>query len=105
MSQDLSPIYEEIPGGSRSSVSSGSGSGRSLHSPRGKFYYAVYEFVPALGEVNMLRVTRGQVVKVVTVAGEWWYVEDRHGARGYVPVSYLKHYQNSNNTGSSGNTH
>ncbi len=33
--QDLSPIYEEIPGGSRSSVSSsGSGSGRSLSSPR-----------------------------------------------------------------------
>jgi hypothetical protein len=33
--QDLSPIYEEIPGGSRSSVSSGgSGSGRSLTSPR-----------------------------------------------------------------------
>ena len=32
---DLSPIYEEIPGGSRSSVSSGgSGSGRSLASPR-----------------------------------------------------------------------
>ena len=33
--QDLSPIYEEIPGGSRSSVSSsGSGSGRSVGSPR-----------------------------------------------------------------------
>ncbi len=34
--QDLSPIYEEIPGGSRSSVSSGGsgGSGRSLSSPR-----------------------------------------------------------------------
>ena len=25
-------------------------------------------------------------------AGEWWYVEDRHGNRGYVPHTYLKTY-------------
>ncbi len=24
--------------------------------------------------------------------GEWWYVEDRHGDRGYVPHTYLRIY-------------
>ena len=28
-------------------------------------------------------------------AGEWWYVEDRHGNRGYVPHTYLKTYPHS----------
>jgi len=92
-SQDLSPIYEEIPGGSRSSVSSSSGSGRSLASPRGKFYYAMYDFSPEAGEVTLLRVVRGQAVRVVQVSGEWWYVEDRTSSRGYVPAAYLRPYR------------
>ncbi len=41
----------------------------------------------------MLSVKRGQVVRVIQVtAGEWWYLEDRHGSRGYVPYTYLKPY-------------
>jgi len=92
-SQDLSPVYEEIPGGSRSSVSSSSGSGRSLTSPRGKFYYAMYDFTPEGEEVTLIRVTRGQAVRVVQVSGEWWYVEDRTANRGYVPAAYLRPYQ------------
>ena len=40
ISCDLSPLYEEIPGGSRSSMSSGSGRSEGRTSPRGKFYYA-----------------------------------------------------------------
>jgi hypothetical protein len=41
----------------------------------------------------MLSVTRGQVIRVIQVtAGEWWYLEDRHGSRGYVPHTYLKSY-------------
>ena len=31
-------------------------------------------------------------------AGEWWYVEDRHGNRGYVPHTYLKSYPHSNSS-------
>eukprot|EP00092_Neocalanus_flemingeri_P059232 GFUD01070744.1.p1 GENE.GFUD01070744.1~~GFUD01070744.1.p1 ORF type:complete len:905 (+),score=202.84 GFUD01070744.1:37-2751(+) len=92
-SQDLSPIYEEIPGGSRSSVSSGSGSGRSLSSPRGKFYYAMYDFEPEKDELTLMAVSKGQAVRVVQVSGEWWYVEDRLGSRGYVPAAYLRPYQ------------
>lgn len=92
-SQDLSPIYEEIPGGSRSSVSSSSGSGRSLSSPRGKFYYAMYDFEPEIDEITLIKVIKGQAVRVVQVSGEWWYVEDRNGNRGYVPATYLRPYQ------------
>jgi len=91
--QDLSPIYEEIPGGSRSSMSSSSGSGRSLSSPRGKFYYALYDFEPEEDEVTLIKVSKGQAVRVVQVSGEWWYVEDRNGNRGYVPATYLRPYQ------------
>ena len=59
----------------------------------------------------MVKVSRGQVVRVIAISGmnnifpvilqlklfasgggEWWYVEDRHGTRGYVPASYLKPY-------------
>lgn len=41
----------------------------------------------------MLSLSRGQVVRVTEVgSGEWWYVEDRNGNRGYVPHSYLKIY-------------
>ena len=97
---DLSPVYEEIPGGSRSSVSSSSGSalsarsGRRSSSPRGKFYFAEYEFSPEDDDGSMVSVTRGQVVRVIATSGggEWWYVEDRHANRGYVPASYLKPY-------------
>ena len=32
---------------------------------------------------------------IKVTAGEWWYVEDRHGNRGYVPHTYLKTYPNS----------
>lgn len=82
-SQDLSPIYEEIHGGSRSSisgnsVSSGSRSVISTGSSgnhvigsdngilvsgsgieRGKFYYALYQFTAS--ESTMLSMFRGQV--------------------------------------------
>jgi len=92
-SQDLSPVYEEIPGGSRSSISSSSGSGRSLSSPRGKFYYAMYDFEPEKDEITLIKVIKGQAVRVVQVSGEWWYVEDRIGNRGYVPAAYLRPYQ------------
>ena len=42
----------------------------------------------------MVRVARGQVVRVIAISGggEWWYVEDRHQQRGYVPAAYLKPY-------------
>ena len=36
-------------------------------SPRGKFYYAMYDFTPETGEVTLLRVVRGQAVRVVQV--------------------------------------
>ena len=35
-----------------------------------------------------------QVVRVVhSTGGEWCYVEDRHGSKGYVPHTYLKAYE------------
>ena len=41
----------------------------------------------------MISMNRGQVIRVIQVTnGEWWYVEDRHGDRGYVPHSYLRLY-------------
>ena len=100
-SADLSPLYEEIPGGSRCSVSSSSGSARSdgRRSPRGKFYYAQFSFLPETGEEeeenSYVPVTRGQVVRVLAVSGDWWYVEDRSQARGYVPANYLLPYYTS----------
>ena len=105
-SADLSPLYEEIPGGSRCSVSSSSGSGRSegRRSPRGKFYYAQFSFTPeeeeeeegqaSLGS-SYVPVSRGQVVRVIAVSGEWWFVEDRKHCRGYVPANYLLPYYNT----------
>jgi hypothetical protein len=85
-SQDLSPIYEEIHGGSRSSVSSGSGSSggvghrsvglnRLQHHVRheasdnnnpikAKFYYSLYEF-QATDQAVMLTLTKGQVVRII----------------------------------------
>ena len=84
-------------------MSSSSGSARSgrsarsstrSSSPRGKFYYAEYEFSPEEDDGSMVHVVRGQVVRVIAISGggEWWYVEDRHGVRGYVPASYLAPY-------------
>ena len=86
-SQDLSPIYEEIHGGSRSSVSSGSGSSGGVghrtigfsrlqqHSRhqvetdnnnqmKPKFYYSLYEF-QATDQAVMLSLTKGQVVRII----------------------------------------
>ena len=64
---------------------------------RGKFYFALYEFVPEDNEGSMVGVARGQVVRVIASsgAGEWWYVETRTSVRGYVPASYLKPYYES----------
>ena len=80
-SQDLSPIYEEIHGGSRSTVSSGSGGSAGSggtgssnssgvgHAPhaRGKFFYSEYAFTAT--DSTMLSITRGQVVRVIQVRG------------------------------------
>ena len=89
-SQDLSPIYEEIHGGSRSSVSSGSGSSGGVghraigfsrlqqhsrhqaHQPepennnqmKAKFYYSLYEF-QATDQAVMLSLSKGQVVRII----------------------------------------
>ena len=72
-SQDLSPIYEEIHGGSRSTVSttsSGSSSGVSRATAAaaacGKFHYSLFEF--AATETTMLSVARGQVLRVIQVS-------------------------------------
>ena len=47
----------------------------------------------------MLSTQRGQVVRVVhSTGGEWCYVEDRHANKGYVPISYLKAYQQPQQT-------
>ena len=47
----------------------------------------------------MLSTQRGQVVRVVhSTGGEWCYVEDRHANKGYVPISYLKAYQQPKQT-------
>ena len=88
-SQDLSPIYEEIHGGSRSSVSSGSGSSGGVghraigfsrlqhhsnrhenstennsHPIKPKFYYSLYEF-QATDQAVMLSLSKGQVVRII----------------------------------------
>ena len=97
ISQDLSPIYEEIHGGSRASVSSrgscassggrsassrsastsnSSHSNSSANSDLGKFFYSLYDFEAT--DATMLTAKRGQVVRVVhSTVGEWCYVEDR----------------------------
>ena len=45
------------------------------------------------GEIHLAQCLSLTPIKVT--AGEWWYVEDRHGNRGYVPHTYLKTYPNS----------
>eukprot|EP00094_Tigriopus_californicus_P005635 TCALIF_05432-PA protein Name:"Similar to DNMBP Dynamin-binding protein (Homo sapiens)" AED:0.05 eAED:0.05 QI:0/0.53/0.43/1/0.8/0.87/16/1294/2068 len=95
-SQDLSPIYEEIHGGSRSTVSTSSsstssGGAQGARGAQGKFHFSLYAFTAT--DSTMLSVKRGQVVRVIQVTlGEWWYVENREGLRGYVPHLYLKEY-------------
>ena len=32
-------------------------------------------------------------LQVHSTGGEWCYVEDRHANKGYVPITYLKAYQ------------
>ena len=104
-SQDLSPIYEEIHGCSRSSVSSASSGGArsnagstsnssttSSSSDKVKFFYSLYDFEAT--DETMLSTKRGQVVRVIHSSNnEWCYVEDRHNGKGYVPTAYLKAYQ------------
>lgn len=47
----------------------------------------------------MLSTKRGQVLRVVhSTGGEWCYVEDRHSNKGYVPISYLKVYEQPEQT-------
>eukprot|EP00095_Tigriopus_kingsejongensis_P009498 maker-scaffold1595_size34508-snap-gene-0.8 protein:Tk09498 transcript:maker-scaffold1595_size34508-snap-gene-0.8-mRNA-1 annotation:"dynamin-binding protein" len=93
-SQDLSPIYEEIHGGSRSTASTSSGSSSGAvhgNQAKGKFHYSMFDFKAT--DSTMLTVKRGQVIRVIHLTrGEWWYVEDREGHQGYVPHLYLKEY-------------
>ena len=54
-----------------------------------------YSFSPSMSEGEAgtyVTVTRGQVVRVIALSGDWWYVEDRTRTRGYLPASYLKPY-------------
>jgi hypothetical protein len=60
-----------------------------------QFYYAAYDF--NFSEEHLVPLKTGQVVKVIRkhdVEGnsEWWLVEDRSGAQGYVPGNYLAKY-------------
>ena len=101
-SQDISPIYEEINGESRSSLSSGSGSLTAgfvrKPSKTTDFRYSLYDF-EATDKAVMLTLKKGQVVRVLHQAlpegssGDWCYVEDRQGTKGYVPRLYLKPYK------------
>ena len=51
------------------------------------------QLVRLVSETNIDHLLTGvQVVRVVALAGDWWYVEDRTGCRGYVPASYLASY-------------
>ena len=51
------------------------------------------QLVRLVTETNIDHLLTGvQVVRVVALAGDWWYVEDRTGCRGYVPASYLASY-------------
>ena len=53
----------------------------------------MYDFEPEIDEITLIKVIKGQAVRVVQVSGEWWYVEDRNGIWGYVPATYLRPYQ------------
>ncbi|CAB4057773.1 OTUD5 [Lepeophtheirus salmonis] len=107
--EDLSPIYEEINGFGSGNLTMAliKGSFQSEGSissskNKGKFFYSLYDFIPdqkeeTYGQVhvkNMLPLTQGQVIRVLSVEGhDWWFAENRKGRRGYVPKSYLKTYK------------
>ncbi|KAG8196563.1 hypothetical protein JTE90_003576 [Oedothorax gibbosus] len=60
-----------------------------------EYYYGLYEFSPT--GANQLSLQKGQVVLVLHKCdlnknSEWWFVEDRHGSKGYVPAAYLNPY-------------
>ncbi|CAL1281416.1 unnamed protein product [Larinioides sclopetarius] len=60
-----------------------------------EFYYGMYDFSP--NGPNQLHLNKGQAVRVLHKCdlnrnSEWWFVEDRHGKKGYVPAAYLNKY-------------
>ncbi|XP_055933569.1 dynamin-binding protein-like [Argiope bruennichi] len=60
-----------------------------------EFYYGMYDFSPT--GPNQLHLNKGQAVRVLHKCdlnrnSEWWFVEDRHGKKGYVPAAYLNKY-------------
>ncbi|GFT34885.1 dynamin-binding protein [Nephila pilipes] len=60
-----------------------------------EFYYGMYDFSP--NGPNQLHLNKGQAVRVLHKCDlnrntEWWFVEDRHGNKGYVPAAYLNKY-------------
>ncbi|GIY80564.1 dynamin-binding protein [Caerostris darwini] len=60
-----------------------------------EFYYGMYDFLP--NGPNQLHLNKGQAVRVLHKCdlnqnSEWWFVEDRHGKKGYVPAAYLNKY-------------
>ena len=60
------------------------------------FFYTMYDF-EATDKAVMLTLKKGQVVRFLPEAysessGDWCYVEDRAGNKGYVPRLYLKSY-------------
>lgn len=60
-----------------------------------QYYYGLYDFTPT--GPNQLSLKKGQVVLVLHKCdlnqnSEWWFVEDRHGNKGYVPRLYLNKY-------------
>ena len=60
-----------------------------------QYFYALYDFTPT--GPNQLSLRKGQVVLVLHKCdlnqnSEWWFVEDRHGNKGYVPALYLNKY-------------
>lgn len=63
-----------------------------------EFYYCLYDF-DGMG-AQTLPVKCGQVLKVLKMNdlkgnAEWWYVEDRHENKGFVPANYLHPYADS----------
>ncbi|XP_054710835.1 rho guanine nucleotide exchange factor 38-like, partial [Uloborus diversus] len=61
----------------------------------GEYYYAMYDFSPT--GPNQQPLYKGQVVLVLHKCdlnsnSEWWFIEDRHGNKGYVPGAYLNKY-------------
>ncbi|XP_015929681.1 rho guanine nucleotide exchange factor 38 isoform X2 [Parasteatoda tepidariorum] len=62
-----------------------------------EYYFALYDFLP--NGANQLPLKQGQVVLVLHKCdlnrnSQWWFVEDRHAQKGYVPAAYLNKYSN-----------